>query len=86
MSGQVGVHALWETFGDSHAFGSRRFYLRCMMQRLCLACFCWPSCRVKAQSTTESESVPVFLKDMERKASQVESAEAKWVRRDFSYA
>ena len=41
---------------------------------------------VKAQSTTEPESVPVFLKDMERKASEVESAEAKWVRRDFSYA
>ena len=58
-----------------------------MMQRLCLALLLlaivpW----VKAQSTTEPESVPVFLKDMERKASEVESAEAKWVRRDFSYA
>ena len=78
------VGNLW---GDSRAFGSRRFYLRCMMQRLCLALLLlaivpW----VKAQSTTESESVPVFLKDMERKASEVESAEAKWVRRDFSYA
>ena len=39
-----------------------------------------------AQNDTSTEDVPAFLKDMERKAAEVDSDLAKWVRRDFSYA
>ena len=39
-----------------------------------------------AQNDTSTEDVPAFLKDMERKAAEVDSDMAKWVRRDFSYA
>lgn len=39
-----------------------------------------------AQTDAPQEDVSAFLKDMERKASEVNSDDAKWVRRDFSYA
>ena len=39
-----------------------------------------------AQDDTSKEDVSAFLKDMERKAAEVDSDMAKWVRRDFSYA
>jgi hypothetical protein len=38
------------------------------------------------QGGSASENVPAFLKDMERKAAEVGSDEARWVRRDFSYS
>ena len=41
---------------------------------------------VQAQSEGQVESTAAFLKDMERKASSISSDQAKWIRRDFSYA
>ncbi|MGB2423403.1 MAG: hypothetical protein ACPH97_01635, partial [Flavobacteriales bacterium] len=37
-----------------------------------------------AQAESAPENVSSFLKDMERKASELGSDEARWVRRDFS--
>ena len=63
------------------------FYLRCMIKRVCLVlstlCLGLLS---HAQTNETSEDATAFLKEMERKAAEISSKEAKWLRRDFSYA
>ena len=65
------------------------FYLHLMKIRLvwlalAVACF-WPFVVCAQSDDASPENTSAFLKDMERKAS-VNSDDAKWVRRDFSYA
>ena len=71
-------------FGLNHRAS---FYLRCMRRALCVVFgLLWVSMVGFAQDDTSKEDVSAFLKDMERKAAEVDSDMAKWVRRDFSYA
>ncbi|MEC7693768.1 MAG: hypothetical protein VX446_05215, partial [Bacteroidota bacterium] len=58
-----------------------------MIERLCLVLtVLWMGTLSYAQTSDNVEDTPAFLKEMERKASDVGSGEAKWIRRDFSYA
>ena len=47
---------------------------------LCLGIFPY------AQDVKDAEDAPAFLKEMEQKASEIASKEAKWMRRDFTQA
>ena len=58
-----------------------------MIERLCLVLMAlWLGTFSYAQTNDNVEDAAAFLKEMERKASEVGSGEAKWIRRDFSYA
>ncbi|MEC8368441.1 MAG: hypothetical protein VXZ56_02370, partial [Bacteroidota bacterium] len=58
-----------------------------MIQRLCLVLMVLGMGTLSyAQTSDNVEDAAAFLKEMERKASDVGSGEAKWIRRDFSYA
>ena len=53
--------------------------------RLCALFWIGLSAVVWAQEEApEPEDVPTFLKEMERKAGEVSSSEAKWVRKTFA--
>jgi hypothetical protein len=58
--------------------------IRLVWLALAVACF-WPFVVCAQSDDASPENTSAFLKDMERKAS-VNSDDAKWVRRDFSYA
>ena len=78
------VGNLW---GDKASAEGGRIYLRCMIQRLCLVLMVLGMGTLSyAQTSDNVEDAAAFLKEMERKASDVGSGEAKWIRRDFSYA
>ena len=58
-----------------------------MIERLCMVLMVlWMGTLSYAQTSDKVEDAAAFLKEMERKASDVGSGEAKWIRRDFSYA
>ena len=58
-----------------------------MLTRFWLACSLWLTVvTVCGQDVPAPEDLPSFLKEMERKAAGLDAKEAKWVRRDFSYA
>lgn len=58
-----------------------------MLTRFWLACSLWLTVvTVFGQDVPSPEDLPSFLKEMERKAAGLNAKEAKWVRRDFSYA
>ena len=58
-----------------------------MLTRFWLACSLWLTVvTVFGQDVPSPEDLPSFLKEMERKAARLDPKEAKWVRRDFSYA
>ena len=88
MSGTAGraciVGNLWPDKPSDEGGG---FYLRSMIERLCLVLMAlWLGTFSYAQTNDNVEDAAAFLKEMERKASEVGSGEAKWIRRDFSYA
>lgn len=75
------VGNLW---GDKPSDEGGRIYLRCMIERLCLVLMVlWMGTHAYAQTSDNVEDAATFLKEMERKASEIESREAKWIRRDF---
>ncbi|MDA0939538.1 MAG: hypothetical protein O2990_00915 [Bacteroidetes bacterium] len=59
--------------------------IRLVWLALAVACL-WPVVVCAQSNDSSPENTSAFLKDMERKASEVNSDDAKWVRRDFSYA
>ena len=51
----------------------------CALLWMCLSATAWAQ-----EEVAEREDVPTFLKEMERKAGEVGSSEAKWVRKTFA--
>jgi hypothetical protein len=51
----------------------------CALLWICLSAVAWAQ-----EEVPEPEDVPTFLKEMERKAGEISSSEAKWVRKTFA--